>query len=133
MPLGKVNSGTLVVLSIRLFQYWKPAVNWLIRVGVKDELTVRLATCRWLTVKFPSVKSKSPPLWSFRLLLAWVVTERYAECLGLMTQSKRPFRRFSKNGVGTVAAGFAPRLLTRDNSERARGDSAIDVCSRCRS
>src|SRR5215467_14384739 len=73
---GKVINGTLVVLSIRLFQYWKPNVNWLIKVGEKVELTVRLATCKWFTVKLPSVKSMVPSLWSFRLSLAWVVTER---------------------------------------------------------
>src|SRR5207302_2789181 len=57
MLFGNVNSGTFVVLSIRLFQYWNPAVNWFVNVGVRSEFTVRFATCKWLTVKLPSVWS----------------------------------------------------------------------------
>src|ERR1041385_8861129 len=76
MPPGNVIRGFRVELSIRLFQYWKPRVNWLTSVGVSEEFTVKLATWRWLTVKFPSVRSNKPLLWSFRLLFAWVETDK---------------------------------------------------------
>src|SRR6266566_5877488 len=102
--VGNVTSGARVVLSIRLFQYEKPAVKLLTRVELRAEFTVTLATCIWLTVKLPSVRSNVPLLWSLRLLLACVVTDRYALCLLLIVQSMRPLMRFSKNGVGTVAA-----------------------------
>src|SRR5947209_6979942 len=54
---GKVTSGTLFLVSIRLFQYWNPNVAWFTVVLESCEVTVRFATCRWLTVKLPSVKS----------------------------------------------------------------------------
>src|SRR6266852_2035516 len=132
-PCGKVTSGARVPLSITLFQYCHPSVNWFTRVGEKEEFRVTLATCRWLTVKLTSVRSKLPLLWSFRLLLAWVETDRYALCLLLIVQSMRPLMRFSKNGVGTVADGCAPSEVTSLSSVSAVGSSASAVCSRSRS
>src|SRR6266403_2178428 len=70
--LGKVMSGVRVLLSIKLFQYCHPTVNWLSSLDENAEFRVRLATCKWFLVKLPSVRSKLPPLWSFRLLLACV-------------------------------------------------------------
>src|SRR5215469_5379331 len=75
-PEGKVTSGARFLLSIRLFQYCHPTVNWFTTVGEREEFTVRLATCRWFTVKLPSVRSKLPLLWSLRLLLACVETDK---------------------------------------------------------
>ena len=69
-------SGVRVLLSIKLFQYCQPTVNWLRRVDEKAEFSVRLAICKWFLVKLPSVKSKLPLLWSLRLLFACVATAR---------------------------------------------------------
>ena len=79
--LGNVNSGACVVLSIRLFQYWKPRrelvdQSWS-QTGVQSQVGNLQVVLR--EVSFRQVKV--PLLWSFRLLLAWVVTEKYAECL----------------------------------------------------
>jgi len=41
---GKVISGVRVLLSIRLFQYYQPKVNWFTTVGLKLELMERFAT-----------------------------------------------------------------------------------------
>src|SRR5262249_19702652 len=43
--LGKVTSGARLLLSIRLFQYCHPTVNWLIRLDENAEFKVRLAIC----------------------------------------------------------------------------------------
>src|SRR5215467_153933 len=67
---GKVTSGALILLAIRLFQYWNPAVKVLIAVGESCEVTVRFAICKWLVVKLPSVRSPVPLDWSFKLSFA---------------------------------------------------------------
>src|SRR5258708_25509136 len=101
-PCGKVTSGARVPLSITLFQYCHPSVNWFTRVGEKEEFRVTLATCRWLTVKLPSVRSKLPLLCSFRLLLACVETDRDAMCFLLIVQSLRILMRFSSDDMGAT-------------------------------
>src|SRR5260370_10593956 len=50
-----------------------------------------------------------------------------------MVQSVRPAMRFSKNGVGTAAVGWAPSEVTRLSWVSAVGSSAMELCSRWRS
>ncbi len=57
VPSGNKMYGVLVVESIRLFQYWKPAVKLLMRFDVRSELRVKFVRIRSLIVKFPSERS----------------------------------------------------------------------------
>jgi len=55
--VGEGEVGARVFESMRLFQYWKPAVKLLIMVLVRMELNVTLVRMRSLMVKLPSERS----------------------------------------------------------------------------
>src|SRR5215831_1602285 len=57
IPLGKDTLGTLLLASIRLFQYWWPTVKLLTTRGVRMLFRVAFARINWLVVKLPSVRS----------------------------------------------------------------------------
>src|SRR5215471_10792486 len=47
MPLGKDTLGTLLLASIRLFQYWWPTVKLLTTLGVRTLFSVAFARINW--------------------------------------------------------------------------------------